>query len=108
MQVDDDLFFAATNNNELEDSDFINHSCDPNCGFQDSFKIVAMRKIKKDEEVSFDYAMCETSFYEIKCKCGSQICRGKVTGDDWKNKDLQEKYGEYFIDYLKKKIKSLK
>jgi hypothetical protein len=50
-----------------------------------------MRDIKKDEEYSF------------KCTCGSSNCRGVVTGFDWKIKELQDKYYDYFAAYLKEK-----
>ena len=36
IQVDDDLFFAAMGDDDLEDEDFINHSCEPNCGIRGS------------------------------------------------------------------------
>ncbi|MEK6888602.1 MAG: SET domain-containing protein-lysine N-methyltransferase [Nanoarchaeota archaeon] len=104
IQVDDGLFFAATNKKELEDADFINHSCDPNCGIKDKLKIVAMRDIKPGEEITFDYAMCESSEYKMKCNCGSPNCRREISGNDWKLKKLQKKYTIFFSDYLKRKI----
>ena len=33
IQVNDNKHFAATNQKELELGDFLNHSCNPNCGF---------------------------------------------------------------------------
>ena len=105
IQVDDDLFFAATNREELEDADFINHSCNPNCGIKGRLQIVAMRDIEPAEEITFDYAMCESSSgYEMKCSCGSSNCRKVITGNDWKIKGLQKKYKGFFSDYLKKRI----
>lgn len=106
IQVDDDLFWAATEEDEIEDADFINHSCEPNCGIRDSMTIVSVRPIKKGEEITFDYATSESSDYEFKCNCGSKNCRRVITGDDWKNPILQKKYKKYFSDYLKKKIKA--
>lgn len=105
IQVDDDLFFAAANKKELEDADFINHSCDPNCGINDSLKIVSIKNIQKGEEISIDYAMCESSDYEIKCQCGKNNCRKTITGNDWKIKELQKKYKGFFSDYIQKKIR---
>jgi len=32
-----------------------NHSCDPNAGIKRDVFLVAMRDIKKDEEITFDY-----------------------------------------------------
>src|SRR3989344_4684951 len=93
IQVDDDLFFAATNESEMEATDYLNHSCNANCGIHGSLKIVAMRDIEPKEEITFDYCMSESSpSYSMKCNCQTSQCRGAVTGNDWKQKDLQEKY----------------
>ena len=104
IQVDDDLFFAAIKEGDFEDADFINHSCNPNCGIKDKLKIVAMKNIKIGEEITVDYAMMESSDYSFKCSCGSENCREVVTGNDWKIKELQNKYNGYFSNYLQNKI----
>lgn len=104
LQVDDDLFIAATTDDEIEDADHINHSCDPNIGVKGRLQFVAMRDIAVGEEITFDYGMTDTSEYDIECNCGKPSCRGKVTGDDWKISDLQEKYKGYFSDYIQRKI----
>ena len=104
IQVDDDLFFAATHEGEFEDSDLVNHSCEPNCGVEGKLKIVAMRDIEPGEEITFDYAMSESSDYKIACNCGKSACRGIITGNDWKIKELQKKYTGYFSDYLQHRI----
>src|SRR3989344_190207 len=70
IQVGEDELFAATQNDELEDVDFLNHSCDPNCGISGALKIVAMRDVKPGEEIAFDYAMSESTDYEMDCLCG--------------------------------------
>lgn len=107
IQVDDDLYFAATTPTELEDADYTNHSCDPNCGIQGSLRIVTMRKVQKDEEITIDYAMTESSDYVLNCLCKTTICRKIITGNDWNLKRLQKKYANYFSDYLKEKINLL-
>lgn len=104
IQIDDDLFFVATNKEELEDADFLNHSCNPNCGIKGTLRIVAMRDIKTGEEITFDYAMCESSDYKMRCNCRSSNCRKVITGNDWKIKELQKKYKGFFSDYLKNRI----
>ncbi len=104
MQIDEDSFFVATNREELESSDFINHSCNPNCGIKNKFKIIAMRDIDKKEEITIDYAMCESSEYEMPCQCKNKNCRKVITGNDWKIKSLQEKYNGFFSDYLQRLI----
>jgi uncharacterized protein len=109
IQVADDTYFADTkiNVDELEDVDMVNHSCVPNCGMQGNFKIIAMRDIKSGEEITIDYAMVENSDYELECLCGSEVCRGVVTGQDWKEEWLQDKYRGYFTKYITGKIEAL-
>jgi hypothetical protein len=103
IQVADDLFLAS---HVLDDpADFINHSCDPNCGIVGSHVLVAMRDIAVGEELSFDYAMCDSNPYdEFECFCESPLCRGKVTAEDWMSGDLQDRYDGFFSAYLARRI----
>ncbi len=39
---------------------YINHSCNPNSGIKNSVKIVAMKNIRRGEEVTFDYSTSES------------------------------------------------
>lgn len=104
IQVGDNLFFGATRDSEVEECDYLNHSCDPNCGIKGSLKIVAMRDIKKGEELTFDYAMSESHRFRIKCNCNKVSCRKVVTGNDWRKKELRKRYDGYFSEYLQRKI----
>ncbi len=108
LQTGDGTYFAATNESELEDADFLNHSCDPNCGINGSLRIVALRDIKPGEELVFDYAMNESSEFEMGCNCGSKNCRKIITGNDWKDPELQKKYDGFFSECLQKKIDALR
>ena len=108
LQIDDDFFLGPRFQEEVDDMViFINHSCDPNVGFDGQITYVAMRDIDSGEELCHDYAMERTLKYELKCLCGSDICRGIVTGEDWKRKDLQRRYGNYFSSYILRKIELL-
>jgi hypothetical protein len=67
-----------------------------------------MRDIAPGEELSFDYAMCDASDYdEFRCLCGVAACREVVTGSDWRDPDLQEKYAGWFSPYLTRRIAAL-
>ena len=62
-----------------------NHSCNPNAGFKGQIFLVAMRDIKKDEEITFDYSATigpniPVSLWQMECKCDDGICR-KVLGN---------------------------
>lgn len=107
VQVEEDLYLASYGPDE--GPDFINHSCEPNAGLDGQIAIVALRRIAPGEEVTIDYAMCDGSPYdEFDCACGSPICRGRVTGDDWRNPVLWERYAGHFSPYLERRIKALK
>lgn len=108
LQIDDHFYIAPTTLDEVDDmSVFINHSCDPNVGFLGQVVYVAMRDIKSGEELCHDYAMERSDRYSLNCHCGSPLCRGKVTGDDWKLPELQTRYDKYFSIYLMNKIAAL-
>lgn len=92
----------------VETCDYINHSCDPNCGVWETMKIVAMRTIRAGEEITFDYSMCESSpQFKLQCNCQTIYCRRFITGNDWKRPDLQKRYGAFFSFYLLKRRMSL-
>lgn len=103
--ISDEYFLGATNVEEEETIKlYENHSCNPNVGLHGEITFVAMRDIEKDEELTTDYAFIDNEDYSFTCTCGSKNCRGKVTGFDWKIKELQDKYYDYFVEYLKDKI----
>jgi len=84
----------------------INHSCNPNCGLLGLNTGVAMRDIKYNEEITFDYAMLDNEEYNFKCNCKCENCRKIITGFDWKNKELQKRYIGYFSNNIQEKIES--
>lgn len=107
VQIEEALYLASIETDAPPD--FINHSCEPNAGLDGQISIVALRRILPGEEVTIDYAMCDGSPYdEFDCGCGSKICRGKVTGDDWRNPALWERYAGHFSPYLQRRIDALR
>lgn len=107
MQIAENLVLTFTRTSDV-DGDF-NHSCEPNVGIRSQIFFVAMRDIRKGEELVFDYAMVlyhgkGAKPYRLECKCGAPACRGVITDDDWQRPDLQEKYRGYFQYFLQKKI----
>jgi uncharacterized protein len=106
LQVDDDLYLVSAVS--AEPGDLVNHSCEPNCGIVGSILVVAMRDIEPGEELSFDYAMADASDYdEFTCECGASSCRITVTGSDWRDPELQERYRGWFSAYLERRIAAL-
>jgi uncharacterized protein len=106
IQIDEDLYLVPSAT--PEPGDFVNHSCEPNCGIRGSILVVAMRDIAVGEEITFDYAMCDSSPYdEFVCECGEPTCRRLITGADWMRPDLQVKYAGWFSSYLATRIAAL-
>ena len=104
-QVEEGLLLTTVNETP---GDWINHSCDPNVGIQGQVCLVAMRDIAAGEELCYDYAFTDSdAFDEFDCACGCGACRGRVTGEDWKLTQLQDRYGEFFSDYLKRRIAAM-
>lgn len=63
----------------------------------------------RDEEIRGDYAIweCEKEYSLEPCSCGSQACRGKVTGNDWMIPELQERYKGHFLPFIFRRIAQL-
>lgn len=105
LQIDDKFYLSPSTADEIDDMTvFINHSCDPNIGFRGQVVYVAMRTIEAGEELCHDYSMERSDDYTLDCRCGSPLCRGKITGKDWMLPELQQRYGDYFSIYLLRKI----
>lgn len=84
----------------------INHSCDPNCGIKDLFKIVAMRAIKPGEQITWDYEMTEKSWwFKMRCQCGSELCRKVIGNYNNMPRATRKKYQGYISEWLLKKPK---
>lgn len=106
LQIGKDLFLASTGGT----IDYINHSCNPNCGFS----IVGHRallntlyEIKPGDELTFDYSTTSTDSrqdWNLNCACGDFNCRKVISGFQY----LTEEQKKYYLNlgvvpnYLKK------
>jgi hypothetical protein len=82
---------------------YVNHSCDPNLGFDSQRNFVVLEPVRKGEELTIDYAFGERDpQFRMVCKCGTPDCRGIVTGDDWRNPTFRTKYQQYFWPHREK------
>jgi uncharacterized protein len=78
----------------------LNHSCNPNMGVKGKVTFIALRKIKKGEEVTFDYSISEDSSWEMKCNCGSKNCRKIIRSIRYLPKECYNKYMPYIPSYF--------
>jgi GNAT superfamily N-acetyltransferase len=78
-----------------------NHSCDPNTWHVGPYEIAARRDIQAGEEVTIDYATCSgASGFRMDCRCGSNLCRRRITSEDWRRPELQARYGHHWVPAL--------
>lgn len=92
LQVGPDLFMGPSGGLD----DFINHSCDPNCGIRTDGPCVvltALRPIALGEELTFDYSTTNLNApLEMTCHCGSKTCRRTVRDFQDLPPDTQARY----------------
>jgi SET domain-containing protein len=104
-QIDNDFFIVPANREEIKSTGTINHSCEPNTGFKEQIQLVAIKDIQAGEEITLDYAFCESTHpMNFTCSCKSENCRGSITNNDWMIPDLQKRYGKFFSPYLRKRF----
>ena len=68
---------------------YMNHSCDGNCealNCDGEIWIVAIKKIKKGEELVYDYGYDMEHFMDHPCLCGSDNCIGYIVREDQRKK----------------------
>ena len=103
LQVADDVYLLTERDAGV--GHLINHSCDPSCRMAGEITLVAARRIEPGEQLTYDYATTDSTPYdEFECVCGEPRCRGKVTGEDWMDPDLQRLYRGWFSPYLQRRI----
>ncbi len=79
----------------------MNHSCEPNCGMAGNVAWCALRRLVGPLELTYDYCMGEAwDDWSFPCRCGAPGCRGRVTGEDWRDPRLQERYWGYFAPHI--------
>lgn len=91
--------------------DYFNHSCDPNSAifFEDKVVLRAIKDIKTDEEIVWDYSITEdeNGEWSMECLCNSPKCRGIIGDFKLLPKEKQQEYiqmglvPQYILDTLK-------
>lgn len=85
--------------------EFVNHSCNPNCGIKpnqyNGYNLVAMRAIEAGEEITFDYCMTEWLCVGFKeCHCNSDQCRKMIKGASFLPIEKLKEYDGYTAPYF--------
>lgn len=80
---------------------FINHCCDPTTSVRGRVTFVALKNIRKGEEVTFDYSISEDTSWSMKCACGAKDCRKIIRGTRHLPVSFFKKYCPIFPTYFK-------
>jgi hypothetical protein len=104
--IDEGIYLADPVDAPASADYFLNHSCDPNVWMKDEITLVARRTIEPGEELTADYALWEndSTWVLAPCRCGSSLCRKKITGNDWQLPELQNRYGNHFTPFINQRI----
>jgi len=72
---------------------FVNHSCSPNAGIKNDFILVALKDIRRGEEIYFDYSTTmDEDFWVMQCECGNANCRNIVKDFKYLPSKVKRKY----------------
>ena len=107
IQIDDHLHLVEDPEITQSLDGSMNHSCDSSAWMDDEVTLVARRDIESGEEVTVDYALFTTQsnwMLDNRCHCRSPHCRRIVTGDDWRRKEVQERYRNHFSPFINRRI----
>ncbi len=92
LQVADRLFLGPSG---LAD-DYVNHSCEPNCGIiqvNDEYIMKAVKDIEMGQEITFDYSTwMNNDYWKMECRCDSANCRKLILDFAYLDVDLQDIY----------------
>jgi SET domain-containing protein len=90
-----------------DDSQYMNHSCDPNVWWSSDSSLEARRDIQAGDEITYDYVTADISpnwTASWQCNCGSPICRRTISSNDFKDKQWQERYNGHLPSWVQKAI----
>ena len=94
LQVTNSLFIGPSGGSD----DQIRHSCNPNCYVRAVGKraiVFSLYLIREGSEITFDYSTTSTDTldtWKMDCKCNSFNCRKVISGFQYLDPELKEKY----------------
>ena len=101
-----DHYILSTENGESW-----NHSCDANTWWTADDELTAKRDIKKDEEITYDYATTDIDpniVYTWECKCGAKNCRKKLHWDDILKPEVYKLYKGHLPTWVEEFVRKNK
>lgn len=87
--------------NKLSIEWYFNHACNGNLGFGENGNLIAIKNIKKGEELTYDYGLVESyPYFIMRCECKARKCRKLITGNDWKSIIKEKNMKKYMHPFL--------
>ncbi len=87
--------------NKLSIEWYFNHACNGNLGFDENGNFIAIKNIKKGEELTYDYGLVESyPYFIMMCECKGRKCRKLITGNDWKSIIKDKNKNKYLHPFL--------
>lgn len=82
---------------------YINHSCEPNAGFDDDFILRPLRPICAGEEITYDYATTErVILWRMRCRCRADRCRDILSSIQMLPEKIYEDYKKLVPTFFRK------
>jgi hypothetical protein len=69
------FYLAETKLSNLDSSDFVNHSCNPNCKIVKKFVMITKRPVLKGEELTANFSNHTNKGQKFICHCGTRNCK---------------------------------
>ncbi len=86
---------------------FGNHSCDPTLWHVGPYELAARRNLSAGEEATIDYStQSGADGFVMTCNCRARHCRGRISSDDWRLPELQDRYAGHWTPALQQRIDS--
>lgn len=92
----------------------INHACNPNTALIREATLLALRRIKRGEELTYDYSITEWTYerfgkfkeWEMNCNCGAENCRSVIKPFDSLSQKIKQHYYKIgaLQDFILRKI----
>jgi uncharacterized protein len=82
---------------------YFNHSCEPNTAIVGRRKLIALKSIAPDTELTFDYSMSDGDIlWEMDCSCKTPSCRKKIHSIQRIPDHVYKKHLPYVPTFFKK------
>lgn len=104
--IDDGLWLAPRDYDDLEPIFFLNHSCESNVARLGGLIYIAKRDIQAGEQLTIDYAPLISGFgdWKMACLCGTANCRGVITSHDSDDTQIAEQLWNEWLPFVQRKI----